>query len=55
MNGVLFRHIVDQCFTQQCHIARGTELPRRIQTVHRLEGSVGQTQFFGITIHQTNK
>ncbi|SRN44242.1 Uncharacterised protein [Shigella flexneri] len=23
--------------------------------MHRLEGSVGQPQFFGITIHQTNK
>ena len=42
MDGVLFRHIMNQGLTQQRHIAGGTELARRIQPVNGLKGGVGE-------------
>ena len=46
---------MDQRFAQQRHIARGTELTRRIQAVNGFKGGIGQTQFFRVAIHQPNK
>ena len=46
---------MDHRFGEQRHIAGGTELARRVQTVHGHKGGVGQAHFLRIAVHQADK
>ena len=55
MDRILFRHVMDHRFGEQRHIAGGTKLTWRIQTVHGHKGGVGQAHFLRIAVHQADK